>query len=71
VECDGHRWSLATTDPRARADVTVTATVETFVQFVFAPPDTAGPDIDITGDAEAVQRFTRLVGALADVVGRP
>jgi DNA-binding HxlR family transcriptional regulator len=71
VECDGCRWSLATTDPRARADVTVTATVETFVQFVFAPPGSAELDIDITGDPEAVQRFARLVGALADVVGRP
>jgi len=70
VECDGHRWSLATTDPRARADVTVTATVETFVQFVFAPPGTSEPDIDIAGDSEAVRRFARLVGALADVVGR-
>lgn len=71
VECDGRRWSLAATDPQARADVTVTATVETFVQFVFSPSGASGLDIDIVGDSEAVQRFGRLVGALADVVGRP
>lgn len=71
VECDGHQWSLATTEPGARADVTVTATVETFVQFIFAPPGTSELGIDIAGDPEAVRRFARLVGALADVVGRP
>jgi DNA-binding HxlR family transcriptional regulator len=69
VECDGHRWSLAATDPQVRADVTVTATVETFTQFVFAPPGASGPDIDIAGDTKAVQRFERLVGAMAEVVG--
>jgi DNA-binding HxlR family transcriptional regulator len=69
VECDGHRWSLAATDPQVRADVTVTATVETFTQFVFAPPGASGLDIDIAGDTKAVQRFERLVGAMAEVVG--
>jgi DNA-binding HxlR family transcriptional regulator len=71
VECDGHRWSLATTDPRARADVTITATVETFAQFVFASPAAPELDIAIVGRTEAVQRFRRLITALADVVGRP
>jgi DNA-binding HxlR family transcriptional regulator len=69
VECDGHRWSLAATDPQVRADVTVTATVETFTQFVFAPPGASELDIDIAGDTKAVQRFKRLVGAMAEVVG--
>jgi len=69
VECDGHRWSLAATDPQVRADVTVTATVETFTQFVFAPPGASKLDIDIAGDTKAVQRFKRLVGAMAEVVG--
>jgi hypothetical protein len=71
VECDGRRWSLATTGSPARADVTVTATVETFAQFVFAAPGAPEPDITIAGHAEAVQRFERLIHALADVVGRP
>jgi DNA-binding HxlR family transcriptional regulator len=69
VECDGHRWSLAATDRQVRADVTVTATVETFTQFVFAPPGASELDIDIAGDTKAVQRFKRLVGAMAEVVG--
>jgi DNA-binding HxlR family transcriptional regulator len=69
VECDGHRWSLAATDPQVRADVTVTATVETFTQFVFAPAGASGLDIDIAGATKAVQRFERLVGAMAEVVG--
>ena len=37
-ESDGHRWSLAATDPQVPADVTVTATVEAFTQYLFAPP---------------------------------
>jgi len=69
VECDGHRWSLAATDPQARADVTVTATVEMFTKFVFAPSGAPGLDIDIAGDTKAIQRFKRLVGAMAEVVG--
>jgi len=71
IECDGHRWSLTTTDPRARADVTVTATVETFTRFVFAAPGAPGADIAIAGHTDAVRRFSRLIHALADVVGRP
>jgi hypothetical protein len=71
VECDGHRWLLAATGPEARADVTVTATVETFAQFVFAAPGAPELDITIAGHTEAVQRFRRLIRALADVVGRP
>jgi DNA-binding HxlR family transcriptional regulator len=71
VECDGHRWLLATTDPGAQADVTVTATVETFIQFVFATPGEPELDINIAGHTEAVHRFRRLIRALADVVGRP
>jgi DNA-binding HxlR family transcriptional regulator len=71
VESDGHRWLLAATGPEARADVTVTATVETFAQFVFAAPGAPELDITIAGHTEAVQRFRRLIRALADVVGRP
>jgi DNA-binding HxlR family transcriptional regulator len=71
VECDGHRWSLTTTDPQAQADVTVTATVETLARLIFAPPAAPEPDIAIVGTTEAVRRFRRLIPALADVVGRP
>jgi len=71
VECDGHRWSLAVTDPQVQADVTVTATVESFTQFIFARASASDVDIDIAGDAGAVQRFQRLIGAIADVVGSP
>jgi DNA-binding HxlR family transcriptional regulator len=71
VECDGHQWLLTTTDPEARADVTVTATVETFAQFVFASPGAPEQDIAIAGRTEAVRRFRRLIRAIADVVGRP
>jgi DNA-binding HxlR family transcriptional regulator len=59
IECDGHRWSLATTDPQAQADVTVTATVETFARFVFASPGVPEPDIAVVGHTDAVQRFRR------------
>ena len=73
VESDGHRWSLATTDPQVRADVTVTATVAAFTQYLFASAGTPEPDseIDIAGNARAVRRFKRLIRAIADVVGTP
>ena len=71
VECDGHRWSLAATAPQVPADVTVTATVETFTRFVFVPSGTSEPDIDVTGHPTAIRRFQRLIGAVADVVGPP
>jgi hypothetical protein len=47
------------------------ATVETFTRFVFAAPGAPGTDIAIAGHADAVQQFSRLIHALADVVGRP
>jgi DNA-binding HxlR family transcriptional regulator len=71
VECDGHRWSLTTTDPQVRADVTVTATVEAFTQYLFAPTGASELDIDITGDTKAVQRFKQLIRTITNVVGTP
>jgi DNA-binding HxlR family transcriptional regulator len=71
VECDGSRWSLAETDPPVHADVTVTATVETFTRYLFSAATAAELGIGIAGNTEAVERFARLVGALADIVGTP
>lgn len=71
VECDGHRWSLTTTDPQVSADVTVSTTVETFARFVFGDPDVPESDIAVVGRTDAVQRFRRLIPALADIVSRP
>jgi hypothetical protein len=71
VECDGDGWSLALTDPQVRAEVTVTATVPAFIEFLFARSSASEPGIDVAGDTAAVQRFGRLVAAVADVVGRP
>jgi DNA-binding HxlR family transcriptional regulator len=71
VESDGRRWSLTMSDPRVRADVTITGTVDGFIRYLFAPPTASDPTIEIVGDTEAVQRFERLVGAIVDVVGRP
>ena len=68
IESDGDRWQLTTTSPATPADVTITATVEAFVQFLFGPP---GQELDITGRPEAVRRFRRLITALPDIVGRP
>ncbi|HEY4455512.1 MAG TPA: helix-turn-helix domain-containing protein [Pseudonocardiaceae bacterium] len=71
IECDGDRWLLTTTDSAVAADVTVTATVDTFVQLIFGPPGAPEPDLGIVGRPEAVRRFRRLITALADIVGRP
>lgn len=70
-EGEGQRWQLTTTAPATTADVTITATVETFVQLLFSPPGAPEPDLEIAGHPAAVERFRRLITALADVVGRP
>jgi DNA-binding HxlR family transcriptional regulator len=65
VESDGQQWALATGAPSARADVTITATTKALAAFIFAGSDLG---IDITGEAEAVQRFRHLISTLATVV---
>lgn len=67
LECDGRHWLLTAASPQERADVTVTATTETFVQFLFRGTEL----IEITGDPDAVRRFQRQIRVFADVVGRP
>lgn len=71
MECDGQHWSLTATSPRARPDVTVTATTDAFVQFLFSRSGSPEPKIDITGDRTAVHRFDQLISAFADIVGQP
>jgi DNA-binding HxlR family transcriptional regulator len=72
---DGGRWSLTETadaaDPRAPADVTVTATVEAFTKALVAPAPAAESGVDIVGRPDAVRRFERLIHAMADLVGVP
>jgi DNA-binding HxlR family transcriptional regulator len=65
VEDDGRQWSLTAGAPPARADVTITATTQALTALIFAGSD-AG--IDITGETEPVQRFRKLIGAMATVV---
>jgi DNA-binding HxlR family transcriptional regulator len=65
AESDGHHWTLTAKAPAARADVTVTATTGSLSSLIFAGSDLG---IDITGEAEPVQRFRQLIGTLATVV---
>jgi len=65
AESDGHRWSLALAAPSAPADVTITATTQSLTGLIFAGSDLG---VDITGESPAVQRFRRLIGAMATVV---
>jgi DNA-binding HxlR family transcriptional regulator len=65
AESDGQHWSLTAKAPAGPVDVTVTATTRALTAFIFAGSD-AG--LDLTGDAEPVQRFRRLITALAAVV---
>lgn len=68
IECDGHHWSLTTGPPPDGADVTITTTIEAFVQFLFSG---SGSGIDITGDGTAVDRFNNAIGVFAETVGHP
>jgi DNA-binding HxlR family transcriptional regulator len=65
IESDGRQWSLTAGTPPARADVTITATTESLAAFIFARPDL---DLEITGEAKAVQRFRQLISTVATVV---
>lgn len=69
IESDGRHWTLTTGSPRPAADVTITASIETFVQYLFAR--SPGLPIELAGEPAAVDRFTRLVSALPDLVGPP
>ena len=68
AEGDAHGWSLsanAPDAPAAPADVTITATSQDLAAFIFGGPDRG---IEITGEAGQVERFRRLIGAIATVV---
>jgi DNA-binding HxlR family transcriptional regulator len=65
AEGDGQHWTLSDQVPSAPADVTITATAKALAAFIFAG---SGAGVDVTGEAEAVRRFRRLIGTLATVV---
>jgi DNA-binding HxlR family transcriptional regulator len=65
VQSDGHRWSLTTGGPSARADVTITATTQALAGLIFGRPDA---DVEITGESGPVQRFRQLITTMATVV---
>jgi DNA-binding HxlR family transcriptional regulator len=64
AEGDPHGWSLSANAPTAPADVTITATSQDLATFIFGGPDGS---IEITGEAGQVDRFRRLIGAMAAV----
>jgi DNA-binding HxlR family transcriptional regulator len=64
VESDGQCWSLTTGAPSGPADVTVTGTTRALIALIFAG---SAADIDIAGEAAAVQRFRQLIGTMATV----
>jgi Domain of unknown function (DUF4331) len=65
IESDGRQWTLSAGAPPAAADVAITAASRDLPALIFAGSDA---DIDITGEAGAVQRFRRLIGTMATVV---
>ena len=64
AEGDAHGWSLSANAPAAPADVTITATGQDLAAFIFGGPDRG---IEITGEAGQVDKFRRLIGAMAAV----
>ena len=62
AEGDAHGWSLSANAPTAAADVTITATSHDLAAFIFGGPDRS---IEITGEAGQVEKFRRLIGAMA------
>jgi hypothetical protein len=64
AEGDARGWSLSAKAPAAPADVTVTATAQDLAAFIFGRP---GSRVEITGEAGQVERFRRLIRAMAAV----
>jgi len=64
AEGDADRWSLSAKAPAAPADVTITATAQDLAGFIFGRPDSS---VEITGEAGQVEKFRRLIGAMAAV----
>ena len=64
AEGDHHGWTLTANAPAAPADVTITATTHDLAAFIFGGPDRG---IQITGETGQVERFRRLIGAMAAV----
>ena len=64
AEGDAGGWSLSANAPDAPADVTITATSHDLAAYIFGGPDRG---IEITGEAGQVERFRRLIGAMAAV----
>lgn len=73
LACDSTQWTLTATGsnggPQPGADLTVTATVEAFIGFIFGQPGSAELDVGITGDDATIDRFHRLISAFVSTVG--
>ena len=68
AESDGYHWALTTAtpaEPAAPADVTISGTTQALTALIFAGSDRG---VDITGEAEPVQRFRQLISTMATVV---
>jgi hypothetical protein len=67
AESDGQRWSLTTGVPgrAANVSVSVTGSAQGLTTLIFRGSDA---EIDIAGEAAAVQRFRELIGTMASVV---
>jgi len=65
AESDGSHWSLTAGPVAAPADVTVTGTTWALAEYIFTGSDGG---VDVAGGSSAVQRFRKVVGAMAAVV---
>ena len=78
ISTDGQHWSLTSLDDPNPAptslnrspDVSLTADAATFPQFMFDPTATRAAElgVELQGEAEALQRFTRLVKTFAQSI---
>jgi len=62
AESDGSRWSLSAGPVAGPTDVTVTGTTWALAEYIFTGSDGG---VDVAGESSAVQRFRKVVGAMA------
>jgi DNA-binding HxlR family transcriptional regulator len=81
IECADGRWSLSDGassegNPSGTADVTVTATTQALIAFIFGGPNGDGDGgagggdsgVELAGEPAQVERFRRLIATIATVV---
>jgi DNA-binding HxlR family transcriptional regulator len=66
LACDGRHWSVTTGSAEGTAEVTITGRLEAFLAYLYGPPGSPAPELDIAGARPARRRFDRLLSVFVE-----